>query len=167
MATQLLDFKQMDQGRLEQHLSPVELRGLVTQACELLAEVAASKELTLNVTGQGGAVVCDAERILQVILNLLGNAIKFSPTGSCIDISLRADGDAVGLSVSDSGPGVRDEVLEKIFEPFEQLDAVGGGAGLGLAISRMIILAHRGKIWAEARRGASGAVFSFNLPWRR
>lgn len=170
MATQLLDFKQLDQGRLELHFSIVDLRGLVTQGCELLAEVAAGKELTMTVSGHGGAVKCDPDRILQVILNLLSNAIKFSPKGTCIEIALRADADAVGLSVSDSGPGVKDEVMEKIFEPFEQLEGAGGGAGLGLAISRMIVLAHGGKIWAAARRsapGAQGAVFSFNLPCRK
>jgi signal transduction histidine kinase len=97
-------------------------------------------------------------------LNLLGNAIKFTPAGGVVRIAARASGNAIHASVSDTGPGISDGDLAMIFERFWQAPAAReAGAGLGLSIAKRIVEAHAGRIWAESRKG-EGATFHFTLP---
>ncbi len=109
----------------------------------------------------------DAARIEQVLTNLIGNAIKYAPLGSTIDIATRCveSGDFVEVEISDAGPGVGDADRERIFEPYVRLGAgsPAGGLGLGLAIARRIVAAHGGEIGVRAREGA-GSCFYFTLP---
>jgi two-component system phosphate regulon sensor histidine kinase PhoR len=101
----------------------------------------------------------------QVIVNLLHNAIKFTPSGGEISLSAHLQGDIIVFSVKDSGVGISQEDLPRIFERFFKADRArsGGGTGLGLAISRHLVEAHSGKIWAESKEG-SGSTFYFSLP---
>ena len=109
----------------------------------------------------------DRDRVNQVLDNLIGNAIKFSPNGGCVTVRLSATDGMVQVSVSDSGIGIPADQLDRIFERFYQVDGSAtrkfGGAGLGLTIVKRIVEAHGGRIWAESQVG-HGSTFSFTLP---
>jgi signal transduction histidine kinase len=108
--------------------------------------------------------VFDHARILQVLTNLLGNAIKFTPSGGRVVVTVERIGEVVRVSVTDSGVGVAPERLEAVFERFLQLKPNDRrGVGLGLYISRCIVERHGGRIWAESTIG-EGSTFSFTLP---
>jgi signal transduction histidine kinase len=113
------------------------------------------------------AVRADADRIVQVLTNLIGNAIKFSPPGSAIRVGAQAQGALVEFAVADDGRGIPADKISRIFERFEQVDSSDsrekGGTGLGLAISRTIVRRHGGELWATSRPGV-GSVFRFTLP---
>jgi signal transduction histidine kinase len=109
----------------------------------------------------------DTERILQVLRNLLGNALKFTPNGGLISVSARLAGEWVEVSVADTGPGIPEEHLSTIFDKFRQVDPKKSGSfkgtGLGLAIAKHIVIKHGGKIWIESTLG-KGSTFFFVLP---
>ncbi|MFA7001954.1 MAG: sensor histidine kinase, partial [Candidatus Omnitrophota bacterium] len=95
----------------------------------------------------------DRDKIFQVLMNLMANALKYSECGRVV-IRTQRENEEVHVSVRDSGPGIKAEHLEAIFEPFSQMgDSRKGGTGLGLGIAREIVLAHHGKIWAESELG--------------
>ncbi len=109
----------------------------------------------------------DHDRILQVLSNLIGNALKFASKGSAIDLSARAKNSEVVISVSDNGPGVPEGKKAEIFERFSQLKTNDRrGLGLGLFISKWIVEAHQGRIWVKSEIG-KGSSFSFKLPLTR
>jgi two-component system phosphate regulon sensor histidine kinase PhoR len=107
----------------------------------------------------------DADRIRQVVINLVHNAIKFTPAGGFITITARAVHDGVVISVADTGIGMPAEDVQRIFERFYKADRArsSGGTGLGLAIAKHTIQAHNGRIWVESVEG-KGSTFSFTLP---
>lgn len=122
-----------------------------------------SADLVMDLAKDLPSANFDKDRIFQVLTNLLINAIKYSGSGSIVT-QTRLDAHEIHVSVRDSGPGIKAENLEKIFEPFSQVaDLQKGGTGLGLAISREIIRAHHGRIWAESEAG-KGSTFHFSLP---
>jgi signal transduction histidine kinase len=112
-------------------------------------------------------VEADADRVQQTLVNLLGNAIKFSPAGSTVTVSAHTNGSEAVISVRDTGRGIPSDKLSTIFERFEQVDSSDarqkGGSGLGLAISRSIVQQHGGRIWVESTLG-EGSTFRFTLP---
>jgi two-component system, OmpR family, phosphate regulon sensor histidine kinase PhoR len=110
-------------------------------------------------------VKADPVRIEQVLINLLHNAIKFTPPGGTITVSAKAQGGEVLFSIRDTGVGISGEDLSRIFERFYKADRSrsGGGTGLGLAIARHIVESHGGRIWAESTEG-KGSTFYFTLP---
>jgi two-component system sensor histidine kinase GlrK len=123
--------------------------------------------LDLDLPGTRTAVTLDNERIMQVIKNLLANAIRFSAEGGTIRISLKQRPGFLEVAVRDRGPGIPPDHLKHIFEKFRQVELPGGlspkGTGLGLAIVKQIITAHGGKVWAESEIG-KGSTFFFTLP---
>jgi signal transduction histidine kinase len=109
-------------------------------------------------------VQADTERILQVLWNLTGNAIKFTPKGGRVFVRAEEAGDEVLFSITDTGPGIAPEHIDRLFDPFWQDKRTARlGTGLGLPISRAIVEAHGGRIWAESTVG-EGATFAFTLP---
>jgi two-component system sensor histidine kinase GlrK len=153
-----------------------DLSRVVRSAVESFAALARDRGLELTVAADGEVpVVCDRDRIVQLVGNLLENAIKFSPQGGSIAVRVVADPDGAGdgravVEVADQGPGVPAEARQRIFERFVQLDPAphgdggqGRGVGLGLAICREIVDAHQGEVWAAGNRPA-GSVFGFSLP---
>ncbi|MGB2629898.1 MAG: ATP-binding protein, partial [Candidatus Omnitrophota bacterium] len=110
----------------------------------------------------------DADRVMQVLMNLVSNAIKFTNEGKVTINTSRAK-EGVKVSVKDTGPGIKKQDIGKLFQSFAQLRAEdkwkGGGTGLGLAISKKIIEQHGGKIWAKSKYG-KGSAFSFILPFK-
>lgn len=131
-----------------------------------LAE-AAGVQLRIDPPPEGLEIDADHDRIVQVLTGLVGNAAKFSPPGSVVRLGAEPAGGAVVFSVSDEGRGIPPGQLERIFEPFEQVDGSDarekGGTGLGLAIARSIVERHGGTIWAESELG-QGSVFRFTVP---
>jgi two-component system sensor histidine kinase GlrK len=190
MIGNLLDLSRMEAGVMEYELKGNDLVGLARTVVAELQPGAGERELAieLEVPDQPLMVECDGDRIMQIIRNLLGNAIKFSPRGKAITVSVAStptlpvslpeswrgkvlstpEGKQFALlTVTDSGPGVPDEHKERIFEKFHQVrqgkKIMGQGAGLGLAISRTIAEAHHGALWVADNPGG-GSVFHLVVP---
>ena len=163
----LLEVKRVERGRLVVEPRPARLGPMIVEAMEMLHPMAAAASLTLAGTAPDDlpAVLADPVRIQQVLSNLVGNAIKFTPAGGRIEVRAEPHGDgAVRISVADTGPGIATDQLPQVFGRFWQ----GGhrdrlGIGLGLAICKGIIEAHGGEIWVESVPG-EGTTFAFWLP---
>ena len=108
----------------------------------------------------------DAGRILQVLANLVSNAMKFTPVGGRISVRAREENGQLVFTVSDTGMGIPEDALQAVFERFHQVSQDRRGLGLGLYISKRIVEGHRGRIWAESKLG-SGSTFHFALPVRK
>ncbi|HEX7232465.1 MAG TPA: sensor histidine kinase [Candidatus Binatia bacterium] len=165
----VLDLSKIESGSSEVKPSRVSLGSLVHEVIETLRPVAAEKAITLDsvVTGRSIFVWADPDKINQVLMNLIGNAIKFTPASGAVKVSAsRKSKDTVQVSVSDTGPGVLPNEREKIFDKFYQIAEQGGakpkGTGLGLAICKALVELHGGKIWVESEM-KHGSTFNFSL----
>jgi signal transduction histidine kinase len=162
----LLDVAVIEAGQLSVAAEPVDASSLVETALGRVAPIAAEKNVTLECVpaAAGTEVQADRERILQVLDNLLGNAIKFTPPGGRVGTGCETEPEGVRFWVEDTGPGIEKASLGKVFDRFWKIDQGNrSGAGLGLAISRGIVEAHEGRIWVESEPGA-GSRFSFVIP---
>ena len=161
----LLDMAGIQAGNLSIERTRCEVAPLVSELVESLQPLAAAKRTSVvsDETELGLEVDCDRFRILQVLSNLVGNAIKFTPEGGTVRVAARARGDEVCFSVADTGLGISDEYLPHIFEPYWKGGASSKGTGLGLYIAKGIVEGHRGKIWVESKVGG-GTTFFFTLP---
>lgn len=163
----LLDLARLESGRLRLTLQMVEPEALVRRAAERMAPQTERARLTLDYSVDAGtpAIVADRNRIDQVLLNLVHNAIKFTPAGGKISISAAPWEDSVEFRVRDTGVGVSPDDLPRLFERFFKADRArrSQGTGLGLAIAKHIVQAHGGSIWAEPNQ-RQGTVFVFRLP---
>ncbi|RMG98427.1 MAG: sensor histidine kinase [Deltaproteobacteria bacterium] len=186
LITQLLELSRMEVGSMRLELAPTDLGPLVERAVETLRPEAVRAGVEVRSEIEPGAVprvLVDAPKIGQVLLNLLGNAIKFTPSGGQVvvravtapihrpfeeeDLFGEEAHDAVRVSVEDTGEGIEADKLERIFDRFYQVDSSPtrrhGGAGLGLAIVKSIVEAHGGEVWAESTRGV-GTTIHVTLP---
>lgn len=147
--------------------TPVDLWELARSASEVLAAEWKKKGLSLSVGGESAVVLADRDKMVQVITNLLSNAMKFTPEGGNIEVSVKDGKDKGILSVTDDGIGIPEEELGLIFERFYRTDKSRnrktGGAGIGLAIVKSIVEAHGGTVGAE-NRGGKGSRFTVTLP---
>jgi signal transduction histidine kinase len=164
----ILDFSRIEAGKLEMVSEELDLHELIDECIESSMPLARGKQLKLekNVPLELPRLTADRTKVKQILLNLLSNAIKFTAQGRVL-IGVVAEGNAMRISVADTGIGIRPEDLTRLFEPFQQLDnpvARGaGGTGLGLAISKKFVELHGGRIWAESRE-SQGSTFHFTLP---
>lgn len=162
----LLDVARADAGRLAVDPVPVPVGRLVLDALEAHAPLAEARAILtrVRIPAEPPPVLADPDRVLQVLSNLLGNAIRFTPRGGGITLAAEADAREVRFSVADTGPGIAPEHLPHVFDRFWRAQrARRGGAGLGLAIARGLVEAHGGRIWAESVPG-EGSTFTFTLP---
>jgi two-component system sensor histidine kinase GlrK len=165
----LLDLSKMEAGMMTYEFESAQIDPLIKRAVAEITPLVEAKEIALEsaINGSLPPVRIDAERILQVIRNLLGNAVKFTPHGGSVRVSAQAAEGRVEVSVKDSGPGIPAENLTSIFEKFNQGNRQNSharqGTGLGLTIAKTIITSHNGKIWAESEPGR-GSTFIFSLP---
>lgn len=162
----LVDVASIDAGKLAVVPAPADGAALVREAVDTWTAPSATKSIKLVVAPPSGdpAVMLDHERILQVLANLITNAAKFSPRGSCITCGVEQVADGLRFYVRDEGVGIPGDKLERIFERFWQIGRNDRrGLGLGLYISRCIVEAHGGRIWAESTP-AVGSTFFFTLP---
>ena len=162
----LLDVTRIEAGRLKVETVPTDVTELLNDALGTLNPVATGKSIELRLSAERGLpmVSADRERMRQALSNLIGNSVKFSPAGSSIDLRAERRDDEVVVSVRDQGPGMSEEQLSHAFDRFWQSRRTDReGAGLGLTITRGIVEAHGGRIWAESKVG-EGSTFSFTLP---
>ncbi len=164
----VLDLSKIEAGQLTLALSNYSLKEVVHGVYSAIEPLASEKKIALRIElpsqlpqGRG-----DERRLTQVLLNLVGNAIKFTDEGEVV-VKASATNGSFNLSVRDTGPGIGESDQAKLFQEFQQADnsitKKKGGTGLGLAISKRIIELHGGKIWVESRVG-QGSTFSFTLP---
>ena len=162
----LLDLSRIDARTLALELAEQRCEGLVAQALELMLPVAldAGHVLEGDVRCPDALVVCDRDRVYQVFSNLIGNAIKFTPAGGQIRVEAELEPGAVHFVVADTGPGIGNEELPRLFDRYWQAARVDRrGVGLGLSIAHGLVVAHGGRVWAESERGA-GTRVHFTLP---
>jgi PAS domain S-box-containing protein len=166
----LLDLSTIEAGKINLRLMNLPLVALVREAAESLRPVATEKLIRLKVVSADSRVIAwaDRDKVIQVLMNLIGNALKFTPPRGKVTVAVTKNVTAwVQISVTDSGPGVPMEEVSKVFGRFYQIDQAGKqktqGTGLGLAISKALVELHGGKIWLESEAGR-GSTFCFTLP---
>jgi signal transduction histidine kinase len=162
----LLAVAQIERGGIALRCETNSVHGLLTEAAALFEPVAAQRAQTLVVSTPMPDVVvkCDSDRILQVLSNLMGNALKFTPERGRIELRACLVRDHVCFSVADDGPGIPSANLARVFDlGWQATPSDHRGLGLGLAIAKALVLVHGGEIWVESRIGA-GATFVFTLP---
>ncbi len=162
----LLDFASIEAGRLAMRRGPQDAAAIVQEAFASFEGAAQDKGLQLikDLEPRLPPIHCDRDRLLQVLSNLVGNAIKATPEGGRITLRLQGVGHEVTFMVADNGPGIGDEDVKHLFERyFRGHESQYRGTGLGLAIAQGIVVAHGGRIWVETALG-QGSTFSFTIP---
>jgi signal transduction histidine kinase len=166
----ILDLERMESGRVTLEVQICDAAALVGQAIELLEPLAAKAGVAIYAWIGSHKLRADPDRIVQVLTNLLGNAIKFSEHGASVCVQAGISHNFVVMSVKDQGRGIPADKLDSIFERFQQVDASDsrqmGGTGLGLAICKSIVHQHGGRIWVESELGR-GSTFYVSLPAAR
>lgn len=167
LINQLLEFERMESGKVEIYAEPTELSEVVTRSVEAVRSLAEKNKVSLNTNVFVIETSADAGKLIQVLVNLLGNAIKFSPPKTTVSATMERFEKYVEIRISDQGRGIPAEFRDKIFDRFEQVsiddNRVKGGTGLGLAISKSIVVAHGGTIGVDSEEGA-GSSFWIRLP---
>jgi NtrC-family two-component system sensor histidine kinase KinB len=162
----ILDIAKLESGTITVNLAPADLRMIAQKTLEISEGSAMKKsiKLVLECPEDLAKIQCDPELMERVFLNLVGNAIKFTPENGTITIRLRETGNDIEAAVCDTGEGIPPEYLNKIFDKFQQVAGQRkGGTGLGLTICKHVVEAHRGQIWVESKLG-EGARFIFTVP---
>lgn len=170
MAEELLDLSMIESGQAIMRMVPVSVVKMVEDAIERISDMSADKSLEIvHDISNKYMVLCDRDKIRRVLINLIHNAIKWSPPGETISLHAKVDDEKeeIVIEVLDSGPGVADDQVVRIFERFYQADSsrsVSEGTGLGLAICKHIVDAHGGVIGAKGNSKRKGGRFYFSLP---
>jgi heavy metal sensor kinase len=163
----LLTLARADEGQLELLREPVDLDEVAGAVVAKLRPITAAKRIALTLEGEGPEVIADRARLVQVVTNLLDNAVAYTAPGGTIQVRVWETGGEAGLSVRDSGPGIAPAALPRVFDRFFRADTgrsrAGGGSGLGLAICKELVEAHGGRIQAQSKLGA-GSTFTVTLP---
>ncbi len=172
LITDILDIDKIESGKLEYDVRELEIGALVEQTVESHRALAGERSVVLAVNddSEGARVRADGDRLVQVVTNLLSNAIDFSPEGASVEVSIGRHDGVIRVSVRDRGPGIPDSFRDRVFEKFSQADTSDrrqrGGTGLGLSICRAIIEDLGGRIDFETEPG-SGTTLFFDLPEHR
>ncbi|TAK01728.1 PAS domain S-box protein [bacterium] len=166
----ILDLSRIEAGKIDLKPAVLPLVTLAKEVAEGLRPVAVDKLISLEVASPDASVTAwaDRDKVIQVLMNLVGNAVKFTPTHGKVSVAVERNGDEwVQTSVADTGPGIPLEEANKIFDKFYQIAQIGKqkarGTGLGLAISKALVEMHGGRIWVESEVGR-GSTFFFTLP---
>ncbi len=166
----LLDFAKLEAGRMRMDKQHYDLLSIIQEAVDSMKGIAEKKNVEIGLSQDGSRpfVLVDKGRLLQVLMNLVDNAIKFTPPGGKITVSVAVNGGKAQVAVEDTGVGIASEHLVRIFDKFEQVrqrhpGTEIRGTGLGLSISKQIVELHGGRIWVESE-GRKGSRFIFTLP---
>ncbi|GAB4528166.1 MAG: hypothetical protein OHK0046_46690 [Anaerolineae bacterium] len=167
LVQEMSDLSMIESGQAIVRLVEVPLTELVDDAMERMVDLSSQYDVKIvRHVPEKLRVLCDRDLAQRVLVNLIHNALKWSPRGDAVTISAGNGGDEITISVLDNGPGVPEDQVDRIFERFYQVDASrsgGEGTGLGLAICRHIVEAHGGRIWAESNKDGGGGRFRFTL----
>jgi histidine kinase len=169
----LQELSRVEAGAIELHFRPLRLEQAVATVRKRLGPQIEAQGLTLHLYLPDSlpAVLADEDRLIQILTNLVGNAIKFTPRGGEINIRAEQRGNEVYVTVEDNGIGIPPEHLGRIFDRFYRVDRSRsretGGSGIGLTIVRHLVEAHHGRIWAESEGEGKGSRFIFTLPVAR
>lgn len=169
LISELLELSRIESGQFTLERRPTDLGAVVAAAAGRL-RVQAERDgiaLTISAGSHLPDVELDPDRIGQVVVNLVHNALKFTPPGGRVDVRAERRGGEAVVTVADTGVGISPEVLPRLFERFYKVDKArseGGGTGLGLAIAKHLVQAHGGRVWAESPGEGRGATFGFALP---
>lgn len=168
LVNDIVDFDKVEKGRMPLRRMPVEAVDLLRRAVDVAHLPSGEVQINFRIEAVPALVLADEDRVLQVLNELVSNAVKFSQANSLILLTAQPQGDGeVRFAVEDQGRGIAPEQLEHVFDRFQQGDAsdsrVSGGTGLGLALCRSIVEQHGGRIWAESTPG-EGSRFQFTLP---
>ena len=170
MAQELLDLSRIESGQVELILAPLSPNTLVTSAVDRMRMQAERAGLKLSIKCEDGLQnICAVQsRLEQVLVNIIHNAVKFTKPGGEVSVETESSIGGARFAVRDSGVGIPEESLTRIFERFYRVDRsrTGSGTGLGLSISKHIVVTHNGKIWAESNEGR-GSVFYFMIPFAK
>lgn len=169
LVNDLLDLEKVGSGELSVHKVPCELMAVLTRASDTVTSIAGDAGVTLQFAPTDLTLHADPERLAQVIINLLANAVRYSPRGAIVTVTAQLHGHDIHVVIDDQGPGVPADFRETIFEPFKQVEGSAvhkkGGTGLGLSISQAIVKEHNGRIVVSDAPGG-GARFTVCLPVR-
>jgi signal transduction histidine kinase len=164
----LLDIQRLQSGKLQVNLQPIDLREIIEHATSEIRPFIKAKKQRFNVAVPRRPLptLGDPTRLSQVLMNLLSNASKFTPEGGRIRLTVSDDKLIIVVKVADTGIGLRREDLSRVFEPFAAIKKPVHikGTGLGLSVTKGLVEAHTGKIWAESPGEGKGATFTFALP---
>jgi signal transduction histidine kinase len=167
----ILDLSKVESGKMELELSGFSLREAIDAALMMLREKAMKGgiELRLELTTEADInITADQRKLKQILFNLFSNAVKFTPAGGSVNVSTARDGDYIEVTVTDTGMGIKEENIPKLFKAFTQLESVYTkgfeGTGLGLALTKKLVELHGGRVWVESQFGA-GSRFSFSIPF--
>jgi signal transduction histidine kinase len=164
----LLDIQNMGTGRLQLKFEELNLQEILTQCVEEIQPLVDGKgqEVRLEIPGRTLLVVGDRVRLVEVLMNLLQNANKFSPNGGSITVRVEEDDGMVTISITDNGIGIDKKDISRVFEPLAAIPKPGyyKGTGLGLSLTKRLVESHGGKIWATSMGIGTGATFAFTLP---
>ncbi len=168
LATQFLDLARLESGRIHMTLEPLHLEEVLTLSANVVRPMAdeQGRKLRVEIAPHLPTTLGDAQRIHQVVLNLLTNAVKYSDAGDTVTLKAWAEDDALIVAVEDTGPGIPPDQISRLFRKFSRLpgsERKATGTGLGLVLARQIVEAHHGKIWVESEVG-KGSKFCFSLP---
>ena len=163
---QIVELGRLRAGRLRLDLRPLDLRIVIGQAIEEVRPLAERGELQLDADIDDlPPVTADADRVQEIVVNLVANAVRFTPPGGRVLVSVTAGPEEMAVVVEDTGVGIPADLLVRIFEPYEQAHRGKGGSGIGLMMVRGLVEAHGGRVWAESEEGR-GSRFTFTLPMK-
>jgi CheY-like chemotaxis protein len=168
----VLDISRIVSGKMQLQIGPCKLVEIIKASMDVVRPAADAKNIRIeaNLDPAAGSAWCDANRIQQVIWNLLTNGVKFTPRGRVVRITLARHGSTARIQVSDEGQGISEEFLPYVFDRFRQAESTTtrklGGLGLGLSIVKHIVELHGGTVHADSAGVGRGAIFTVNLPVR-
>ncbi len=167
----LQELSRMEAHAYQLNCAPLEVASLLSSAVKRMAVQAQAKNIALSAEAIAGLppIQGDADRLLQVLTNLIGNAIQYSPEGTRVVVSAQRVANDVQITVKDAGIGISPDHLPHIFDRFYRVDPsrsrrAGSGSGIGLTIAHALVEAHGGRIWAESAGEGQGSTFTFTLP---
>jgi PAS domain S-box-containing protein len=166
LVNDLLDFEKLEAGRMDFDIVPIQISEVVNESVRMVRALSDQRKVTIESSIKDFAVAGDQRKLIQVLVNLLSNALKHSPEGGLIKVQTSLVDKMLELSVHDQGPGVPDQFVDKIFAPFEQISdrsTAALGTGLGLAICKLLVEGHGGEIGVRSSRLLNGSAFWFTV----
>ncbi|MCA9943775.1 MAG: HAMP domain-containing protein [Ardenticatenaceae bacterium] len=170
LVADLQELSRVEAGTYELSFKPVDMSSLINEVANRLRRQFEDKGVALRVQLPSGLVMAevDADRLMQALINLMGNALQYTPPGGQVEVALRRERETVIVTVADTGAGIDAEHLPHLFTRFYRVDKsrarTSGGSGVGLTITQHLVRAHNGRIWAESNGLGQGSTFGFSLP---